>query len=350
MSSPNKSEIDEIFGIPVDGSHLDDSGSPDDAGYASVKKKSSDNDFDKEISRAHSSLSSVPSRKPDRPKKSAETVVAPVPAEVSAPAAPDRPAPNPVVEKKEMSKKKNEVNEVAHDEESPDGTMSDWQGMPVGGEWRLSHPDPRFAPFYENKKKALETWLLPGGKIKFQELNRELRESRMDLSDVVIGDIKNLFEKMRGVQALKDRVSYIISCCNEQYYPWKRAVEMFTGVLARIQYLKPAQRQGGLNAEHMADMERYLSELEALHFNAEHVSRNLESVYEMLSRQVTMSLPQRDIDNTEKKAQKGVSGSGAQTSSVSFLEQMDTVPHASTPSRGANAIFNKAKTGVADWE
>jgi len=338
-----KSDIEDIFNIPTDGSHLDEAGSPDDAGYATSKKKKAIGKFEEEASRASEMLSAVPA-KPAPPDEVSANICSAKTDHTQAPAA-------PMAEKTVVSKKKSEVTEHPHEEEAVDQSATDWTEMPIDGEWRISHPDPRFAPFYEAKKRALSSWLLPGGRLKFAELNKELRNSRMDMSDVVIGDIRNLFEKMRGVQTLKDRVSYIISCCNEQYYPWKRAVDMFTGVLARIQYLKPAQRQGGLNAEHMADMERYLSELEALHFNAEHVSRNLDSVYEMLSRQVTMSMPQsRDVEVMEKRASKAVASDPSASASVSFLDQMDSVPQSSTPSRAISASLNKAKTGTVDWE
>jgi hypothetical protein len=338
-----KSEIDDIFNIPTDGSHLDDAGSHDNAGYSTSKKKKAIGKFEDEALRASEMLSGVTVR----PAPSVEKPV-------DIPAVKDNLVNDlsaPMAEKHIVSKKKNEVTEHPHEEEAVDQSVTDWTEMPIDGEWRVSHPDPRFVPFYEAKKRALSSWLLPGGRLKFAELNKELRNSRMDMSDVVIGDIRNLFEKMRCVQTFKDRVSYIISCCNEQYYPWKRAVDMFTGVLARIQYLKPAQRQGGLNAEHMADMERYLSELEALHFNAEHVSRNLDSVYEMLSRQVTMSMPQsRDVEVMEKRASKATASDASASASVSFLDQMDSVPQSSTPSRAILASLNKAKTGTVDWE
>lgn len=338
-----KSDIDDIFNIPTDGSHLDDSGSPDDAGYATSKKKKATGNFEDEIARVSDSLSGIPS-------KPVQSAVAGDPVGAARPDVAALPL-QPMAEKSVVSKKKQETSEHPHDEEAVDQSVADWQGMPIDGEWRLSHPDPKFVPFYEAKTRALSSWLLPGGRLKFAELNKELRNSRMDMSDVVIGDIRNLFEKMRGVQTLKDRVSYIISCCNEQYYPWKRAVEMFTGVLARIQYLKPAQRQGGLNAEHMADMERYLSELEALHFNAEHVSRNLDSVYEMLSRQVTMSLPQsRDVETVEKRASKAAAADSSSSAGVSFLDQMDSVSQSPSPSRAVSASLNKAKTGIMQWE
>lgn len=247
------SDMDDIFNIPTDGSHLDESGSLDDASYANTKKnKKSNTAFTDELKRLAHTIEDSQSN-----SVHAEGSLHIKSATNSSPS--DIPELVPVVEKKTMTKKKSDISEINCEEEAMDGSAINCADTPLDGEWRLSHPDHKFFSFYEMKSRALKNWLLPGGRLKFQELNQELKTAQVNLSNVALGDIVNLFEKMRAIQALKDRVTYIITCCNEQYYLWKRAIDIFTGVLARIQYLKPAQRQVGLNAEHMADMERYLS-------------------------------------------------------------------------------------------
>ena len=66
-----KSDIDDIFNIPTDGSHLDDAGSPDAAGYATSKRKKAVGKFEDEVSRASEMLSGVA----PRPTLSEETSV-----------------------------------------------------------------------------------------------------------------------------------------------------------------------------------------------------------------------------------------------------------------------------------
>jgi len=337
------SDIDDIFNIPTDGSHLDELGSPNDAGYANTRKKKPSAPFSDELKRLGDTIGDPQPLHAQAECSSTAKSVAQVPSDEMSELV-------LVVEKKTMAKKKSDIAEMPCDEEAMDGSMLNCADTPLDGEWRLTHPDPRFSSFYEMKTRALKNWLLPGGKLKFQELNQELKTAQVNLSNVALGDIANLFEKMRAIQALKDRVTYITTCCNEQYYLWKRAIDIFTGVLARIQYLKPAQRQVGLNAEHMADMERYLSELEALHFNTDHVLRNLESAYEMISRSVTMSMPgNRDVESTEKKVNKALSATDVVGKSVSFLDQMDSVPQNSSPSRISSASNTQGKTGITDW-
>lgn len=340
------SDIDDIFNIPTDGSHLDESGSPDDAGYANTRKKKSNAPFSDELKRLAHTIGDPQPNSVHSEGCLNEKCATSAPTDDIAES-----VPVPVVEKKAMTKKKSDILEIACEEEAMDGSAINCADTPLDGEWRLSHPDHKFSSFYEMKSRALKNWLLPGGKLKFQELNQELKTAQVNLSNVALGDIANLFDKMRAIQALKDRVTYITTCCNEQYYLWKRAIDIFTGVLARIQYLKPAQRQVGLNAEHMADMERYLSELEALHFNTDHVLRNLESAYEMISRSVTMSMPSnRDVESAEKKVNKAFSAVAGAGKSVSFLDQMDSVPQNSSPSRISSASNTQGKTGITDWK
>jgi len=339
-----KFDIDEIFDIPTDGSHLDDSDALDGAGHANAKNKKSNYIFSDELKRlSHTIGDPQPHSVHAEDFLNIKSVSSALPDEVAKPV--------PVVEKMVMTKKKSDILEITCEEEAMDGSAINCADTPLDGEWRLSHPDLKFSSFYEMKSRALKNWLLPGGKLKFQELNQELKTAQVNLSSVALGDIANLFEKMRAIQGLKDRVTYITTCCNEQYYLWKRAIDIFTGVLARIQYLKPAQRQAGLNAEHMADMERYLSELEALHFNTDHVLRNLESAYEMISRTVTMSMPNnRDVESVEKKVNKSFSSVAAAGKSVSFLDQMDSVPQNLSPSRISSASNTQGKTGITDWK
>jgi hypothetical protein len=345
MMPINKSDIDDIFNIPIDGSHLDDATDSSEPSFSKMKSKKNASSFSEEALRAAETLAkSAPHAHIPATQAMPEELV-----QQNSKTVPTKSAV--VVEKAKVSKSKTDSQEHPHDEEAVDNSLSVCQSIPIDGTWSLSHPDARFKDFYVAKANALNSWLLPGGRLKFSELKQELRECRIDLSDVVIGDIRNLFEKMREVQSLKDRVVYIINCCNEQYYPWKRAIDMYTGYLARIQYLKPVQRQAGLVAEHMGDMERYISELEALHSIAEHISRNLESVYELLSRQVTMSMPQtREVETLEKRASKAELSKADGSAGVSFLDQMDSVPQSLTPSRARGASFKNAKTGTIDWE
>lgn len=338
----NKEDIDDIFNINTDGVTSDESGGSDDGGYAHVKKKKTGTNFKDEIEKADQILQTVPSRSIQSKIKKDDVIVSNSSAGIH---------PLELHEEIKVAKKKSEkLDESDEDDGMSPLSSVDWSHTPLDGEWRLSHHDLKFSSFYDLKSRCLSQWLLPGGRLKFKELQDELRNSKINLSDVVFGDVRNLFAKMRDVQMLKDRVIYITNCCNEQYYPWKRAVDMLEGALAQAEYLKPAQRQKGLNAEHLGDMIKYLSQLESLHAVSENTFRNLESVYEMLSRQVTMCMPQiRDEAISDKYKQKSQDNDAGMGAVVSFLDKMDTVTSDSVPSKKTMSQISKSKTGSVDW-
>lgn len=71
----------------------------------------------------------------------------------------------------------------------------------------------------------------------------------------------------------------------------------------------------------------------------------------MISRSVTMSMPNnRDVESAEKKVNKAFSAVDGVGKGVSFLDQMDSVPQNSSPSRISSAFKTQGKTGITDWK
>jgi len=153
----------------------------------------------------------------------------------------------------------------------------------------------------------------------------------------------------------RDRVSQIAIRVNAQYYSWKRAIDLFIGLLAQFKYEKPATKQDGLVYKHMGDMIRYFSQLESSHKSVEMIMKNLDNAFECLSRQVTISMPGRDHEDLEKKASDRmseknvnnkdyVSKTDLSDSDKKILSDLDTVS-SSKPVRNKKSV----KTGKVDW-
>ena len=161
-------------------------------------------------------------------------------------------------------------------------------------EWTTSSTDSRFDNFYDEKISLLKDILI-GGVLPFKKLMKELRESYVDISHPTF-DTEMASVKMDRVQKMRDRISQIAIDCNQQYYPWKRGVELMHGLLARTQYEKPAAKQDGLIYEHMKDIEIYFRKLESLHYSIESITKNLDGAFDCLSRRATIALPSRPIE------------------------------------------------------
>lgn len=213
----------------------------------------------------------------------------------------------------------------------------------------LDCDDPDLFNFYNIKQDALATWLLPGGTMNFSALTDELRQARPDLSQVVFGDLQSMFLALRHIQKWKDRITCMQVDINQQYYAWKRAVELFRGVLARCKYEKPSERQEGVVMEHMGDMIMYMSKLESLHASSSAVGENLDNAFDCISRQITTSVStmNKDVDIVERK----VNAAQNMASNLSDFDGLsDTMSKNKTKSSAPNRQSEKdSKAGTIDW-
>ncbi len=167
--------------------------------------------------------------------------------------------------------------------------------------WIVKSPSEKYDRFYEKKRSSLLD-LLPGGQIPYRKYLDELKEARVNLNSDSY-DTRDIYDRMCSVQMWRERVQEIAMHCNEQYYMWDRFIELFRGVLARTEYEKPALRQDGIVFQHMRDMELYHSRLHSLHVSIAQVLRNLESAFECLSRQVTISLQGKEPNRRAAKTE-----------------------------------------------
>lgn len=154
--------------------------------------------------------------------------------------------------------------------------------------WLLEPPSDKYKPFYEAKADALSN-ILPDGQVPFEKYKKELREAHVPVNIQDI-NVEDLYEKMIEIQRWRERVTYISSHINQQYYLWDRFVEMLHGVLARTEYEKPALKQEGIIFQHMRDMELYNQHLKSMHSIANSVAKNLDASWDMISRSVTIMM------------------------------------------------------------
>lgn len=182
---------------------------------------------------------------------------------------------------------------VTEDDDSNEGPCEEWTSDDV---WLLESPAPKYNKFYFEKTTAINAGsrsILPGGAINFTKYFNELADLNCDIT-VSTYDLEVIYQKMQNVQQLRERCKHIQLHASQQYYLWERYIELFHGILCRVEYERG--KQDGIYYEHMRDMEHYYCSLKALHRNADQVMRTLDGAFECLSRQVTIAMPMKDIE------------------------------------------------------
>lgn len=167
-------------------------------------------------------------------------------------------------------------------------------------EWLLESPSPLYDEFYKQKKQFIYQKLCGGISLPFSKYKKELEESFVNVVTEIFDNVENQ-KKMDEVQQYRNRVRYIEVQCNNQYFILRRFMEIFRGLLSRIQYEKPIIKQEGVYYEHLRDLEYYFVKLESLHSTVEKISKNLDGAWETLSRKITVCLELRTGDKYEKK-------------------------------------------------
>lgn len=371
MSKVDKAFIDDIFGIPQDGSNIGD----DDNGEAYTNKSGGKKDaplvpFEEKVTEVTADIvkavAGTPSvaatvaqeKAPEKPQIKKETVTTPpkkedveIAAKSAIPADPQATTSmfgdifgdveTKKVEKKEEPKKddenggaakpipapvapKNPPTVVAKEEpkveenvtptvpvktvEAEDlGTKAQQQpspssapimiaGKPTKHPWVLGSPAPKYNTFYQAKRDALVGALLKGGELPFDQYYTELEEANVDVSVGEQFNAELVCHKMAECQRHRERIKQVQLRVNRQYFQWERHMDLFGGLLARIEYERGEEKRNGIRYEHMYDMESYYGELKSLHNSIDKVMKVLDSAFECLSRQVTVTMPIKDVE------------------------------------------------------
>lgn len=173
-------------------------------------------------------------------------------------------------------------------------------GVENEDDWLLESPAPRYSNFYLEKKKMLPK-LLRGGKLPIESFSSELNAIKIDTT-VDMYDHINIANKMNEIRKWQTRIMEIRGRVLSQYFRWKRAIELWRGILAKAEYSKPAIAQEGTVYNHMRDMEMYFTDLEYLYEFTENLLKNLDGSFDSLSRQVTLSMPLKNVERYEQSA------------------------------------------------
>lgn len=162
--------------------------------------------------------------------------------------------------------------------------------------WKLSSPSPKFDYFYSQKRESLEDDLLVGGELDFDKSFKELEDSHVDVTVGETFQAELVAKQIQQVQKWRDRVKLVQLRVNRQYFIWARVMDLFGGLLARIEDVRGVEKREGIKHEHMYDMHVYFGLLESLHKSVTAVMANLDGAFECLSRQVTITMPMKDAD------------------------------------------------------
>lgn len=166
-------------------------------------------------------------------------------------------------------------------------------------EWMLDSPSAMYNSLYIKKKELLFKHMV-GGQVEYTRWMDELAEAKVDIRGEIF-DNQLIIRQMEEVQQNRERVKYIQIRVNNQYYMFKRYIEMMRGFLARIEYIKPVSKQEGLIMEHMRDIELYYTRLEALHDSANKTEKTLGAAFDTLSRKATICMELKPAERRERQ-------------------------------------------------
>lgn len=338
----NDKELEEIFGIPQDGSNISEESH--DSAYIDVCGSKNNNSFNDELVKLQKDMEQknvkiskneniFPNDQTERKKQNQNDI---------------HDNSGIKTDKACVSESDDFLGDQVLQHENKEKVDDSWKKITDASifspqkkkeKWKLENSDLTFEKFYIYKKDALSDWLLTGGAIDFSSINGQLIDSRVDLSNVNFADFSTLFDILKQIQRHKDNITQLEIICNNQYFCWKRAIELFQGVLAQCYYEKPAAKQDGVVYEHMNDFVSYFTKLESLHHNIQSVIKNLDQAFDTVSRQITISMPSRDYESVENRTNKNISIS---------LEKNDINKISSSGQSARNSV-DTIKTGTVDW-
>jgi len=159
--------------------------------------------------------------------------------------------------------------------------------------WNFDNSSPKLNTFYEEKERLVHA-ITQDKIIPFDAWKKELKNANGEISDIQY-DQNIVQDNMIIIQQWRDRVQEMLLDINTQYVLWKRFIELLRGYLAQVAYEKPVEKFRGVIYHHMGDVEMYFGNLEAIREDAEGIMNNLNSVFNLLSRQLTLIMHKNEI-------------------------------------------------------
>lgn len=304
--SENMDFLDEIFDIPVDGGNIDDGDDVQDNAFTEVGKGVYNIKYEDKANEIKNAISSS-----DEPFEFVDAVEGGTSSDQSAS---EKNISSPPTISQKNSTEQNNAEVVSeppfhHDavksssnDENEDDVRSESDSIVItekapiedDPDWLLTCGSVKLQSFYEHKISKIKR-LKKIGIIPFDKYQEELKQAFVPIwnpSD----DTSVVNEKIKAIADWRNRVTQILLEVDPQLAWWDMVIEHMQGLLAMAQYEKPKERQNGMHYLHLRDMEYYLAKLKGLKANCSSVMSNLDKAYDSLSRQITVIMPQKEIE------------------------------------------------------
>lgn len=389
MPSINEQLLDDIFGIPKDGSNIrEEDDESQETSYAEVIKTGGAEGFEQKSKKLNEVLAKdappievtyVAKEQGNEAKAKQEPVVQ-QPITITEPSKnsfekilkqsvlPGKSVSEetkPVAQKQTAHNEDTDVGEEVEETKEESVTTPSVASKADEDGWTLVPPSPMFAHFYSEKQNFIKSLTRGGKPLLVDKLMAELRTCHVSTSTELM-DLEGMADKLNKIQSLLDRVVEIKIQATGQCSASKRGVELLRGVLAKVTYEKPAARQDGVIHDHMKDIEMYACEVEALEQAAKDVYHNLLESKEILSRKISITLEllkqqnitdshEKNYSNLSDKAKKVVENVSARSSvspeiaaeGFDRLEVQEAVK--AQASSAKTPMSGPGKTGKMSW-
>jgi len=389
MPSINEQLLDDIFGIPKDGSNIrEEDDESQETSYAEVIKTGGAEGFEQKSKKLNEVLAKdappievtyVAKEQGNEAKTKQEPVVQ-QPITIAEPSKNsfEKILKQSVLPGKSVSEETKPVaqKQTAHNEDTDAGeeveeTKEESVTTPSVASkadedgWTLVPPSPMFAHFYSEKQNFIKSLTRGGKPIPVDKLMNELRSCHVSANTELM-DLEGMADKFNKIQSFLDRVVQIKIQATGQCSASKRGVELLRGVLAKVTYEKPAARQDGVIHDHMKDIEMYACEVEALEQAAKDVYHNLLESKEILSRKISITLEllkqqtiadshEKNYTNLSDKAKKVVENVSARSSvspeiAAEGFDRLEVQEAVKAQSSSAKMpMSGPGKTGKISW-
>lgn len=145
-----------------------------------------------------------------------------------------------------------------------------------------------YRDFYLHKFNCLKTALRRFRLLDLHSMMDELRDVKIDHyvdADIIHPDLIRI--KLNEAYKSRVRVAFLLIEAFEQFYAWKRWLDMMKSKLWKDHGQKGAHNRDGLTVEHLYDIEQYVNDMEGFIEASKHIDNMLKAASESLSRQLT---------------------------------------------------------------
>lgn len=166
-----------------------------------------------------------------------------------------------------------------------------------------------YRDFYLHKFNCLKTALRRFHLLDLHSMMDELRDVKIDHyvdADIIHPDLIRI--KLNDAYKSRVRVAFLLIEAFEQFYAWKRWLDMMKSKLWKDHGQKGAHNRDGLTVEHLYDIEQYVNDMEGFIEASKHIDNMLKAASESLSRQLTclQLKEQHGLNKTDTPKQESI--------------------------------------------